>query len=102
MESQKHKEEGCASCDEIEYFKKDIMKVATATGSEDILGRAEDLCKSIDIMVGHVARTANQVTKCVCVCGIYQFLNHYTGTFLAGQAGRDAGEERIRPCPPKK
>lgn len=60
VESTSHKK-GCASCDEIQFFKLDLMKVAIASGSEDILGRAEYLCDSIDTMVGHIMRTANQV-----------------------------------------
>ena len=61
VESCSHKAGGCATCDEVDYFKKDLMKAAKATGSEDILGRAIGVCKSIDIMVGHTQRTANQV-----------------------------------------
>ena len=56
----RHSELGCATCDEIQYFKADLMHCAEATQDEQILGRARDVCKSIDIMVGHTARTANQ------------------------------------------
>jgi len=38
----------------------DLMACAEASQDEQILGRARDVCKSIDIMVGHTARTANQ------------------------------------------
>ena len=60
VESTSHKN-GCASCDEIQFFKRDLMKVAIATGSADILGRAKNLCQSIDIMVAHIMRMSNQV-----------------------------------------
>ena len=63
VEAQRHKQEGCASCDEVEYFKRDLMKVAKATDNADIVGRAQNVCKCIDDMVGHVTRTANQVLK---------------------------------------
>lgn len=62
VESRCHVKEGCATCDEVEYFKLDLRKVAKATGVADIIGRAEDLCTNIDIMVGHIARVTNQVT----------------------------------------
>ena len=52
---------GCASCEEIQHFKLDLMKVAIASGSADILGRAQNLCESIDTMVGHIQRMSNQV-----------------------------------------
>lgn len=60
VEKQWHKEEGCASCDELEYFKKDLLKCARETGDEDIIGRANDVCENIDIMAGHIARVSNQ------------------------------------------
>ena len=60
VESHRHTAEGCASCEEIEFFKKDVMKVVRATGVPDIIGRADTLVHAIDIMVGHAARTANQ------------------------------------------
>ena len=55
-----HSAKGCATCDEIAYFKDDLMKCAHVSGCDDILGRARDVCESIDIMVGHTARTTNQ------------------------------------------
>ena len=62
VEAQTHKEGGCATCDEVHYFKLDVMKVARSTGVADIIGRGENLCKSIDLMVAHSARMVNQVT----------------------------------------
>jgi hypothetical protein len=38
----------------------DLMKCAEAAADEQILGRARDVCHSIDIMVGHTARIVNQ------------------------------------------
>jgi len=61
VEAKTHKEGGCATCDEVHFFKLDIMKAALATGSSDILGRAENLCASIDTMTAHIMRTSNQV-----------------------------------------
>ena len=92
VECKSHKKEGCASCDEVEYFKKDIMHVARQTGVEDIIGRAENLCADIDIMVGHVARTANQVSLTVPLTYLNPSPNPYlnnepTGTILARHAG---------------
>ena len=55
-----HNEKGCATCDEIHYFKQDLMKCAKTTQDEEIIGRATDVCNSIDIMVGHTARITNQ------------------------------------------
>lgn len=55
-----HSNLGCATCDEIQYFKQDLMHCAHATNQGDIIGRAKDVCKSIDVMVGHTARTSNQ------------------------------------------
>lgn len=55
-----HSTLGCATCDEIQYFKQDLMHCAHATKQDDIIGRAKDVCKSIDIMVGHTARISNQ------------------------------------------
>ena len=81
VESKTHKAGGCATCDEVSderpyypcvyhnynpsliqvhHFKLDIMKVSRATCDKDIIGRAEDLCQSIDIMVAHSARIVNQ------------------------------------------
>ena len=56
----RHSELGCATCDEIQFFKMDLMKCAEASQDDQILGRARDVCTSIDIMVGHTARTSNQ------------------------------------------
>ena len=61
VEKKSHKEEGCASCNEIEYFKKDLLHCVKATADDDIIGRAKDVCDSIDIMQGHTARVSNQV-----------------------------------------
>ena len=36
------------------------MKCAEASQDEQIIGRARDVCTSIDIMVGHTARITNQ------------------------------------------
>lgn len=60
VERRCHEKEGCASCDEVEYFKTDLLKCAQLTGDEDIYGRAKDVCECVDIMVGHTARCANQ------------------------------------------
>ena len=60
MESQTHRQEGCASCDEVQYFKMDLMKVVRDTQDKDILGRAEGVCRCIDDYVAHVARMVNQ------------------------------------------
>ena len=61
VEATSHKKGGCATCDEVHFFKLDVMKCAVATADKDILGRAESLCECIDIMVAYVMRTANQV-----------------------------------------
>ena len=61
MEAETHKEGWCATCDEIHYFKLDVMKAALHTGDKDIIGRAEGLCESIDTMLAHAARMVNQV-----------------------------------------
>ena len=61
VEKKSHKAEGCASCNEIEYFKKDLLHCVKATADDDIIGRAKDVCDSIDIMQGHTARVSNQV-----------------------------------------
>ena len=68
------------------------MHVARQTGVEDIIGRAENLCADIDIMVGHVARTANQVSLTVPLTYLNPSPNPYlnnepTGTILARHAG---------------
>ena len=36
------------------------MKCAMASEDPEIIGRAKDVCESIDIMVGHTARISNQ------------------------------------------
>ena len=36
------------------------MKMAMASDDPEIIGRAKDVIESIDIMVGHTARIANQ------------------------------------------
>lgn len=55
-----HSNKGCATCDEIQYFKADLMKCAQASQQDEIIGRVKDVCQSIDIMVGHIARVTNQ------------------------------------------
>lgn len=60
VEACKHSTGECATCAEMHYFKEDLMHCAKACKDDQILGRAKDLCKSIDIMVGHTARTKNQ------------------------------------------
>ena len=60
VDSCQHVSTGCATCDEIHYFKLDLMKCANASGVEEIIGRAKDVCRSIDTMVGHTARISNQ------------------------------------------
>ena len=60
VEACKHSASGCASCDEMHYFKQDILKCAEKTEDEDILGRSRALCESIDTMIGHTARQVNQ------------------------------------------
>ena len=45
---------------QVHNFKLDVMKVSRATCDEDIIGRANDLCHSIDIMFAHSARMVNQ------------------------------------------
>ena len=47
---------GCATCDELEYFRQDLLKCATATGCSQIMGQARAVCESIQIMAGHTAR----------------------------------------------
>ena len=56
----KHTTTGCATCDEVEFFKEDLLVCARRTKCPDLLGRAKCVCESIDIMVGHNARTVNQ------------------------------------------
>ena len=60
VDSCQHVSTGCATCDEIHYFKVDLLKCANASGVEQIIGRAKDVCHSIDTMVGHTARISNQ------------------------------------------
>ena len=61
VERKHHQEGGCATCDEVHYFKLDLTKVARSTGDKDIIGRAEGVCEAIDTMVAHAARMVNQV-----------------------------------------
>ena len=60
VDSCRHSRGGCATCSEMHYFKQDLMKCANASKNPEIIGRAKDVCTSIDIMVGHTARIANQ------------------------------------------
>ena len=60
VDSCQHDSTGCATCDEIHYFKLDLVKCANATGDQQIIGRAKDVCHAIDTMVGHTARITNQ------------------------------------------
>lgn len=60
VEACTHSAVGCATCDELQFFKQDLMKCANLSKDEQIIGQARDVCKSIDIMVGHTARTKNQ------------------------------------------
>ena len=60
VDSCQHDSTGCATCDEIHYFKLDLVKCANATGDQQIMGRAKDVCHAIDTMVGHTARITNQ------------------------------------------
>ena len=60
LDSCQHASTGCATCDEIHYFKLDLMKCVNASGEKEIIGRAKDVCQAIDTMVGHTARIANQ------------------------------------------
>ena len=62
-----HGAEGCASCSEVEFFKRDLRaQMAHAKGRvpdksfADAFGRVEQLCASIDAMRAHVARVAAQ------------------------------------------
>ena len=56
----KHSAEGCATCDELEFFKQDLLHCARHTKCPDILEQAKSVCESIDLMVGHTARIVNQ------------------------------------------
>ena len=56
----KHNPAGCATCNEMHFFKLDLLKCANAANNEDILGRARSVCESIDTMIGHTARLVNQ------------------------------------------
>ena len=84
IDSCQHSNEGCATCNEVYYFKQetfaltltltpqpynltitypvwqDLLKMAMASDDPEIIGRAKDVIESIDIMVGHTARIANQ------------------------------------------
>ena len=60
VDSCQHASAGCATCDEVYYFKLDLMKCANASGEDEIIGRAKDVCQAIDTMVGHTARITNQ------------------------------------------
>ena len=59
-DSYRHTESGCATCDEVEFFKEDLLVCAHRTKCPDLLGRAKCICESIDIIVGHNARIVNQ------------------------------------------
>lgn len=59
-DSYRHTTTGCATCDEVEFFKEDLLLCAHRTKCPDMLGRAKCVCESIDIMVGHTARLVNQ------------------------------------------
>ena len=60
VDSCQHASTGCGTCDEIHYFKLDLMKCVNASGVEENIGRAKDVCHAIDTMVGHTARINNQ------------------------------------------
>ena len=59
-DEQKHSSAGCATCEEIQFFKKDLMRCAERTKNENLVGRARAVCECIDTMVGHTARIVNQ------------------------------------------
>ena len=59
-DERRHSSAGCATCEEIQFFKKDLMWCAERTKSEELVGQAQAVCESIDIIVGHTARIVNQ------------------------------------------
>ena len=56
----KHTSEGCATCDEVQFFKEDLILCAEKTKCPEIVGQARHVCQSIDTMVAHTARIVNQ------------------------------------------
>ena len=60
VDAYRHTKEGCATCNEVEFFKEDLLLCARRTKCPDLIGQAKSVCESIDIMVGHNARIVNQ------------------------------------------
>lgn len=60
IEACKHSDKGCATCDEIFYFKQDLMHCVQACNDDQLVGLAKNVCQAIDVMVGHTARIKNQ------------------------------------------
>ena len=56
----KHTSEGCVTCDEVQFFKEDLILCAEKTKCPEIVGQARHVCQSIDTMVAHTARIVNQ------------------------------------------
>ena len=55
-----HTKEGCATCDELVFFKEDLIKCARRTECEDLIGQAQQVCQAIDVIIAHNARIVNQ------------------------------------------
>ena len=60
-----HTKAGCATCDELTFFKEDLLKCAQRTECQDMIAQAKLLCQSINIMIGHNARIVNQERGCL-------------------------------------
>lgn len=60
IDAHRHSKEGCATCNEIEFFKEDLVLCARRTKCADLISKALNLCDAIDTIVGHNARIVNQ------------------------------------------
>jgi hypothetical protein len=60
VDAHKHTRDGCATCDEVQFFKEDLLLCAERTKCSELLGQAKLVCECIDTMVAHTARIVNQ------------------------------------------
>ena len=60
VDARKHTSDGCATCDEVQFFKEDLLLCAGRTKCPELLDQAKAVCECIDTMVAHTARIVNQ------------------------------------------
>ena len=60
VDSCQHTNSGCATCEEVEFFKLDLIQCLNNCDDEELVAQAHQVCENIDIMVGHIARVTNQ------------------------------------------